>query len=113
MNNRIFNETKYTGTNIGGLQWIKMDLGTTYNIRNILIGCDFNNTLEFGWGKYYTENLPIESSVNDINWITIGNTGTFSATCKTFNVNINARYIRITNSTTNSWIAATEFAAGI
>jgi hypothetical protein len=113
MNNRIFNETKYTGTNIGGLQWIKMDLGTTYNIRNILIGCDFTNTLEFGWGKSYTENLPIESSVNDINWITIGNTGTFSATCKTFNVNINARYIRITNSTTNSWIAATEFAAGI
>ena len=113
MNNRIFAETKYTGTNSGVGQWIKMDLGTTYNIRNILIGCDFNNTLEFGWSKYYTENLPIEYSVNDINWITIGNTGTFSAICKTFNVNINARYIRITNSTTNIWIAATEFAAGI
>jgi hypothetical protein len=110
MNNRQFNETLYTGTN-SGTQWIKMDLGINRNIRNIIVGCDFYNTLEFGWGKFYTENKKIQYSIDNINWIEAADTGIFTSECKVFSVSINARYIRLFS--TNSYLAATEFAAGI
>jgi hypothetical protein len=111
MNNKTHIETFQTGTDFGGLQWIRMDLGSIFNIRNIVIGCDFDRVLRTGWGKSYTENKPIQYSVDSINWINLGNTGTFSTPMKVFAVNINARYIRITNNGAG-YLAATEFAAG-
>ena len=124
MNNKTHIEIDQTGTFNAGLQWIRMDLGSVFNVKNIVIGCDFNNVLRTGWGRSYTQNLPIQISVDGSNWITVGNTGLFSEPMKVFSVNINARYIRITNfvntnlSEGDSWvtanfIAATEFAAGI
>jgi formylglycine-generating enzyme required for sulfatase activity len=111
MNNKTHLEEFETGTDNNGLQWIQMDLRSNYSIKNIVIGCDFNNVLRTGWGKVYTENLPIQY-YDGTNWITIGNTGTFLEPMKVFLVNINTRYIRITNRG-NGWIAATEFAAGV
>jgi hypothetical protein len=117
MNNKTHIEIFETVTNADGLQWIRMDLGSIFNIKNVIIGCDFNNTLRTTvtgsafWGKTYTENKPIQYSVDSINWINLGNTGTFSTPMKVFAVNINARYIRITNNGAG-YLAATEFAAG-
>jgi hypothetical protein len=114
MNNQIASESFQTGTNLGTSEWIKMELNAIYNIKNIVVGCDFNNTLRFGWGKSYTENLLIQYSLDNFTWVNAANTGIFITPMKVYPVNFNARYIRLTNSNKgNTWMAATEFAAGI
>lgn len=112
MNNKTANELYATGTHTGarGTQWIKMDLNTIYRIEKVIIGCDFNYTLESGWGKYYTENNNVEFSLDNINWTTAFNTQLFCSPIQVYSVNFLARYIRILNTQT-SYVAATEFAA--
>jgi hypothetical protein len=108
MTDGIFAESSQTGTNNTSVEWIKMDLGSVTNVKSVVIGCDFSNILQGGWGKSYTENKIIQYSTDNINWTTAFNTGTFNQGIKTFTVNFSARYIRIFHT---GWVCLTEFYA--
>jgi hypothetical protein len=108
MTNGISAETRETGTNSGSNEWIKMDLGAVTNVKSVVIGCDFNNNLEGGWGKSYTENKIVQYSSDNINWVQAFNTGNFTQGIQTFNFIFSARYIRIISS---GWLSVTEFYA--
>ncbi len=107
MTNGIFAETKQTGTN-NGSEWVMMDLGSVKNVTSVVVGCDFTNTLEGGWGKSWTENRNVQYSSDNTNWTVAFNTGTFTQGLKTFNQNFSARYIRIFH---NGYLSITEFYA--
>ncbi len=107
MTNGIFAETKQTGTN-NGSEWVMMDLGSVKNVTSVVVGCDFSNTLEGGWGKSWTENRNVQYSSDNTNWTVAFNTGTFTQGLKTFNQSFSARYIRIFH---NGYLSITEFYA--
>jgi hypothetical protein len=107
MTNGIFAETKQTGTN-NGSEWVMMDLGSVKNVTSVVVGCDFTNTLEGGWGKSWTENRNVQYSSDNTNWTVAFNTGTFTQGLKTFNHSFSARYIRIFH---NGFLSITEFYA--
>lgn len=107
MTNGIFEETKQTGTN-NGSEWVMMDLGSVKNVTSVVVGCDFTNTLEGGWGKSWTENRNVQYSSDNTNWTVAFNTGTFTQGLKTFNQSFSARYIRIFH---NGYLSITEFYA--
>lgn len=113
MNNRDANEIFETGTNNSVFEWIQMELSQVYNTKTIVVGCDFNNILRTGWGKWYTENLLLQHSMDGINWTNSINTGTFTEPMKLYIVDFTAKYIRLTNINKGGYISATEFAAGI
>lgn len=109
MNNRTVSELHETGTGSSTFEWVKMTLDNTYNIKNIVIGCDFDIRLYGGWGPAYTQFKTVEYSLDDVNWTYAFNTETFSTPMKLFSVDFIAKYIRIRS---NTWLAVTEFAAG-
>jgi hypothetical protein len=93
--------------------FIKMDLGSDYLIGSVIIG---DGASISGWGKSYTQNLPVFSSVDDSTWTLQFNTGLLPSldppnNIHVFNVNFSARYIRIGNPSTFGYIALTEFYA--
>lgn len=102
-------ETSETGTNTGGPQWIKMDLGSSIFVFKVAVGCDFTNTLNGGWGKTYTEGADIQVSSNDADWTTVANTGSFIQAIQEYSVATTCRYIRLYYG--SGYIAATEFKA--
>jgi hypothetical protein len=110
MTNGVFAESVQTATNNNPTEWIQMDFGAVYPVANIVVGCDFSNTLAGGWGKTYSENLPIEYSPDGSSWTAAGNTGTFSAGIKTISVSFNARYVRVTGGAFG-YAVVTEFYA--
>jgi hypothetical protein len=114
MTNGVFNESYETGTTRGVGEWVKVDLGVVYPVTEVVIGCDFNNTLigTGGWGKTYTENKTIEVSTDNSIWTAVENTGIFSSSSKTFVLNVFARYVRII-TTAEEWLAVTEFYARV
>lgn len=85
-----------------------MDLGSVKNVTSVIVGSDFTNTLDGGWGKSYTENKIVQYSNDNSNWTQAFNTGTFTQGIKTYNFSFSARYIRITSS---GWLSVTEFYA--
>lgn len=107
MTNGIFAETKQTGTNNGN-EWVMMDLGSVKNVTSVIVGSDFTNTLEGGWGKSWTENRNVQYSNDNTNWTQAFNTGTFTQGIKTFSVNFSARYIRFAST---GYLSITEFYA--
>ena len=107
MTNGIFAETKQTGTNSGN-EWVMMDLGSIKNVSSVVVGSDYTNTLDGGWGKSYTENKIVQYSNDNSNWTQVFNTGNFSQGIQTYNYSFSARYIRITSS---GWLSVTEFYA--
>ena len=114
MTNGVFNESYETGTTRGVGEWVKVDLGVIYPVTEVVIGCDFNNTLigTGGWGKTYTENKTIEVSTDNSTWTAVENTGIFSSSSKTLVLNVFARYVRIV-TTAEEWLAVTEFYARV
>lgn len=110
MTNVSFLETNQTATSgSAGPNWIKMDLGCVYPIGSVTIGSDFRNTLVGGWGKRFTENKIVESSVDNLTWSQMFNTGGFSQGVQRYVATGNARYIRIRSL--QGAVAVTEFYA--
>lgn len=93
MTNGIYNEQKATGTDASNFGWIQVDLNGVFNIKGVVVGCDFENTLEFGWGKGYTENCDVQGSLDGKNWEFLFNTGVFSRPIQIYSVETRARYI--------------------
>ena len=117
-NNAIMTDGSFTNdgsaTDGGSSVWIKMDLGASFEIYEVVVGTATNN-IPGGWDKSYTENRDVQYSTDDTNWTTAFNTGSFASNgIYTFAVNFIARYIRILNSTTSQlgvYVAASEFYA--
>jgi len=115
-------ESRATGTVCGGFEYIQIDLNGVYNVKGVVIGCDWfgpNQSDPFDtnlpgligdWGKEYTENKNVEYSTDGINYTFLFNTGTFEQPIQTYNVNIKTRYIRIVDAT-GSCLSLTEFYA--
>ena len=97
-----------TATNTSASEWVRMDLGRTYEIRTVVIGTA-TSSIPGGWNKLYTENMNIQYSVDDANWTTAFNTGTFPSNgIYKFPVSFASRYIRITAA---GYVAISEFYA--
>jgi hypothetical protein len=95
-------------TNSGAFEFIKMDLGYMFAVGSVVIGTATSN-IPGGWSKSYTQGKTVSYSIDDNNWITAFNTGTFATDgIYTFGVGFNARYIRIES---NGWLAVSEFYA--
>lgn len=107
MNNGVYGELYETGTNNGSLEWVKVDLLSEYEIKQVVIGSDYGNTLNGIWGKEYTENKNVEYSIDGISWMYLFNTGMFTQGIQTYNVNVNARYLRIISE--EEYLSVTEF----
>jgi hypothetical protein len=92
--------------------WIKMDLGASFEIYEVVVGTATSN-IPGGWDKSYTENKNVQYSTDNTNWTTAFNTGSFASNgIYTFAVSFTARYIRIFNSTTGGlgiYVAISEF----
>ena len=114
VSNQIMTDGSFTNTgaatNSGAGQFVQMNLGGVFSVDRIVIGTA-TSSIPGGWNKSYTENRTIQHSIDGTAWTNTFNIGTFAADgIYTFNVNIEARYIRII-STSNSWIAISEFYA--
>lgn len=113
MTDGSFNNTG-AATTAASLPWIKMDLGASFQITEVVVGTATNN-IPGGWDKSYTENKDVEYSTDDTNWTVGFNTGTLATDgIYTFSVNFTARYIRIKNFTTSQlgvYVAVSEFYA--
>jgi hypothetical protein len=107
MNNNSYTELYETGTDNGSLEWIQIDLLSEYEIKQVVIGSDYGNTLNGGWTEFYTENKDVEYSNDGITWTYLFNTGMFTQGIQTYNVNVSARYLRITSE--NEYLSVTEF----
>jgi hypothetical protein len=95
-------------TNNGVFEFIKMDLGYTFAVGSVVIGTA-TSSIPGGWSKSYTQGKIVSYSIDDSNWITAFNTGTFATDgIYTFDAGFNARYIRIES---NGWLAVSEFYA--
>ena len=114
MTNGVLAETYETGTDRGVGEWVKVDLGVVYPVTEVVVGCDFTDTLvgTGGWGKTYTENKTIEVSTDNSTWTAVADTGIFASSSKTFVLNVFARYVRII-TTEDEWLAVTEFYARV
>jgi len=110
MTNGNYAEQYATGTDYSDNEWIQMDLNGIYNVKGIVIGCDWDNTLQTGWGKNYTEYRNVEYSLDGKNWTFLFETTEFTQPIQVYQVNIKARYIRIINSSYDN-LAVTEFYA--
>jgi len=130
MTNGVYNETYATGTNGGTFQWVQVDLNGVFDIKGVVVGCDWiaNNTSlyydeELGrvvsedpsvpgllgnWGRGYTEECDVQASLDGFNWETLFNTGTFESPIQIYPVRIRARYVRIVSQ---GDLAVTEFYA--
>lgn len=106
-------ETLQTGTNLNTpFAYVQMDLGELCSVANIVIGCDFTNTLAGGWGQGFTASKPVEYSVDGTSWtLAVTTPAVFTSAINTYPVSFNARYIRIRATTTTEFLAVTEFYA--
>ncbi len=114
-------ESLATGTGCGGFEYIQIDLNGVYNVKGVVIGCDWfgpNQSdpydtslpgLVGDWGKEYTENKAVEYSTDGVNYALLFVTGVFEEAIQTYNVNVKARYIRIVS--TDGCVCVTEFYA--
>ena len=110
MTNGIYDEIYEIGTdNLNTEEWIQMDLGSVAKINKVVIGADYDTTLNGYYGTGYTENRDIQYSIDGTTWTTVFNTGVFTQPIQTYDVNINARYIRIV--AVEDYLAVTEFYA--
>jgi hypothetical protein len=112
MTNGIYQESKGTGTSDSNFEWVQVDLNGVFNIKGVVIGCDWDDSLEGGWGKVFSENCDVQCSLDGKNWEFIFNTEIFEKPIQIFPAKITARYIRIIASSYNAnYLAVTEFYA--
>jgi hypothetical protein len=112
MTNGVHHEILATGTQGGDFEWIQVDLNGVFDIKGVVIGCDWDEVLEFGWGQEYTEDCDVQGSLDGVNWEFLFNTGSFGAPIRVFPVRTRARYVRIVSSDYDSnYLAVTEFYA--
>jgi hypothetical protein len=106
-------ETLQTGTNTNTpFAYVQMDLGELCSVANIVIGCDFTNTLAGSWGQIYTASKPVEYSVDGTSWtLAVTTPAVFTSAINTYPVSFNARYIRIRATNTAEFLVVTEFYA--
>ena len=110
MTNGIYDEIYEIGTdNVNPEEWIQMDLGSVAKVNKVVIGADYDTTLIDYYSKAYTEDRNVQYSIDGTTWTTVFNTGVFTQPIQTYDVNINARYIRIV--AVEDWLAVTEFYA--
>jgi uncharacterized delta-60 repeat protein len=121
MINGSASESLATGTGCGGFEYIQIDLNGVYNVKGVVIGCDWFGPNESDpydtslpglvgdWGKEYTENKAVEYSTDGVNYTLLFVTGVFEEAIQTYNVNVKARYIRIVS--TDGCVCVTEFYA--
>jgi hypothetical protein len=110
MTNGIYDEFYETGTDyIYPEEWIQMDLGSVAKVNKVVIGADYDTTLGGYYGSSYSTNKDVQYSIDGTNWTTVFNTGTFTQPIQTYDVDINARYIRIV--CVGDYLALTEFYA--
>jgi hypothetical protein len=113
----IMTDGSYTNTgaatNSGGDQWVKIDLGSSFNIQEVTIGTATNN-IPGGWDRSYTSNRAVQTSNDDSSWTTLFTTpgftsdGIFAFTAPSNFTVVSARYIRMYS---NSYVAISEFYA--
>ena len=119
MTNGVYDERWATGTEDSAFEFVQVDLNGVYNIKGVVIGCDWlgpkadawnpsEPSLGGSWGKSYTENCDVESSLDGKNWNFLFNTGVFEKPIQIYPVNTRARYLRITSE---GYMAVTEFYA--
>ena len=100
-------------TNNGAGQWVKMDLGASYDIAKVYIGAA-HSSVPGGFNRVsYTSNCDVQYSADNVNWTLAFNTGSTFANpgdIVSTTVAFTARYIRILNASGN-WLALTEFYA--
>jgi hypothetical protein len=110
MQNGRHTETMRTVTNShtdATRAWVSMDLGADTSFSRIHVGCDFDNTLNGGWGKFFTENAEIQAATASSGWSTIVTLTTFSQPIQSYSVpGAFYRYVRIRRS---GFLALTEF----
>jgi hypothetical protein len=112
MTNGVYQEAKATGTQGGDFEWIQVDLNGVFDIKGVVIGCDWDNALEYGWGAEYTEDCDVQGSLDGVNWEFLFNTGSFGTPVQVFPVRARARYLRILSSGYDyNYLAVTEFYA--
>jgi hypothetical protein len=102
-----------TATNSGVGEWIKMDLGATYDVDRVVIGNASFTVPPGGWGPSYTDDLDLQYSLDDSNWTTIVNTGSKSSFTFLYTLSfstVSARYVRLVTPSA-LYIALTEFYA--
>jgi hypothetical protein len=114
MTNGIYNETRQTGTDSGGDQWVRMDFGSSQSYGEILVGQDLNYTLDGGaWGPGYANSKSIQKSDDGTSWTAIGSTGIFGDAEQYKVITVGAhssRYVRIYNGG-SGYLAVTELYA--
>lgn len=110
MTDGSFNNTG-AGTNLDAIDWVRMDLGQSYEVGTVVIGTATSN-IPGGWNKSYTENRNVQYSTDGTSWTTAFNTGTFATNgIYTFSVSFTARYIRIATPPESGYLAISEFYA--
>ena len=121
MTNGVYDERRATGTKNSGFEWVQVDLNGIYNIKGVVVGCDFEPIgcpdfwdlscpgLGGNWGAQYAQNLDIQGSLDGVNWENLGNTGEFTQPMQIYPVNTRARYIRLVKNA--DYMAVTEFYA--
>lgn len=131
MTNGIHAEARATGTDSSSFEWVQVDLNGIFNIRGVVVGCDWNQNgsgyyydedlgmvlpndpsvpgLLGSWGKGYAENKDVQCSLDGRNWETLFNTGTFDRPIQVYPVNSRARHLRIV--AVGDYLAVTEFYA--
>lgn len=96
-----------TGTNDGTLEWIKMDLGASYEVAKLVVGTA-TTAMPGGWSKADTENADIEYSTDNSTWTNGGNIGTFASEgIYQIAVSFTARYIRLKKA--SAYLGLMEF----
>jgi hypothetical protein len=78
--------------------WLLMDLGEVRSVGTVVVGSDFDETLQRGegwWGKEYAEDLDVSYSVDGIDFEFAFNTGTFTEGIQSYPVDFSARFILI------------------
>ena len=101
----------YTAT-ASGTSWVTADCGSKYKIQDMAFGYDYLNIVPGGWGTSYGQGISIQTSTDNTNWTTVGNTPAYSSTGSTdgivkISINASARYIRLYKT---SYFPVTEFA---
>ena len=110
MTNGIYDEIYEIGTdNLNAEEWIQMDLGSVAKVNKVVIGADYDTILIDYYSKAYTQDRNVQYSIDGTTWTTVFNTGVFTQPIQTYDVNINARYIRIV--AVEDYLAVTEFYA--
>lgn len=107
------NNNNETGTTSDTNRFIKADAGSIRYVDYIIIGYDYLNRLDGGWGVTYTQGLSVQVSDDDASWTTVRTTPTYSSTGSTnglvrINIGRSCRYIRLFKAATG-FIATLEF----